>query len=166
MKHGKSCAAVLGCVLLLGGCAAGGSADQTGATAVQPAAKAETAARTETVTTSEAVAKERLDAAARELVGRAQRTVVPSRAKPNMSVSGRNHIASYIVIDDASIFTSVRKGSTTTTPYTGIVEYTEDHMLCTGATRAKALADDADCKNVKSRRVKEFIRYDGRKWVY
>ncbi len=162
MIHGRKCAAVLGCLLLLGGCVASGGADKGAATEVAAAGATSKAG----AATGEALVKQQLDAAARDLVGRAQRTVVPSKSKPRMSVSGKKHTATYIAIDDASIFTSLRKGSTAATPYTGIIEYTEDQMLCTGATKAKALAADADCTTVKSRRVKELIRYDGKKWEY
>ncbi|MDO5536272.1 MAG: translation initiation factor 2 [Desulfovibrionaceae bacterium] len=186
MNFGKKAVTLFGCLFLLGGCSFfGGSADNgSTANAAQPAVQAEAApaAKAEAKTAAKTASKSKksaksgkldaatvkadLDVAAQKLVGRASRTVVPSKAKPKVTKSGKRFVASYVSIDTGNVFTTVRPGSTAATPYTGLIEYNEQHMECTGATRAEALSASAQCKVVKNRRVTEMIRHDGKSWQF
>lgn len=113
----------------------------------------------------QSVVKKDLDVAGKSLVGRASRTVMPSKAKPKYTKSGKEHIVTYVLIDSNDIRTEVRKGSTSATPYVGIVEYREDTMECRGASKKEAM-EGRNCKKLSSSTRKEMIRHDGKKWNY
>ncbi len=156
--HKISCL-LLGALFLIGGCAAGGDAGSASPETSAPVTAAEQPV-------NETQVKASLDAAAKDMVARAQRTVVPSRAKPRVRQSGKTVIVTYIVIDSDSVSTSLRKGTGANTPYTALVNYSENLMECTGSSRARALADEASCRPIKTLHVREFIRFDGKRWIY
>ena len=179
MKTTSKIALLCSALLLLNGCALFGDSEDTSDTAVaadtSSASKAEQEApknshkdssKSSKGATGEAAVKADLDVAAHELVGRASRTVVPSKAKPSVAKSGKQVVVNYVDIDTNSTHATLRKGSSAATPYTAIVSYSERHMRCTGATKAEALSDKAQCQTVKTRHMQEFIRYDGKKWVF
>ncbi len=179
MKTTSKIALLCSALLLLNGCALFGDSEATSDTAVaadtSSASKAEqeapksspkSSSKSSKGATGDAAVKADLDVAAHELVGRASRTVVPSKAKPSVAKSGKQFVANYVVIDTNSTHATLRKGSSAATPYTAIVSYSERHMRCTGATKAEALSDKAQCQTVKTRHMQEFIRYDGKKWVF
>lgn len=156
MNVSKKSLLLVGCLFILAGCSSQSGAASAGA--AQPGVQA-AAAQSDTV-------KADLDIAARQLVERASRTVTPSKAKPKVTRSGKSYVVSYIDINPDQVITTVRPGSSAHTPYTGTIEYTENHMQCTGKTKAEALSDSGQCKNVKSRRMKEMIRHDGKRWQF
>lgn len=175
MKTTSKIALLCSALLLLNGCALFGDSEATSDTAVaadtSSASKAEQEAsksspKNSKGSTGEAAVKADLDVAAHELVGRASRTVVPSKTKPSVAKSGKQVVVNYVDIDTNSTHATMRKGSSAATPYTAIVSYSERHMRCTGATKAEALSDKAQCQTVKTRHMQEFIRYDGKKWVF
>ncbi len=175
MKTTSKIALLCSALLLLNGCALFGDSETTSDAAVaadtSSASKAEQEAPKSTTkskkgSTGDAAVQADLDVAAHELVGRASRTVVPSKAKPSVAKSGKQVVVNYVDIDTNSTHATLRKGSSAATPYTAIVSYSERHMRCTGATKAEALSDKAQCQTVKTRHMQEFIRYDGKKWVF
>lgn len=95
------------------------------------------------------------------LVGRASRTVMPSKAHKEVRKVGKEYVATYVEVDTASLNTEVRKGAR---GYVGFIRYAEHVYECRGASRSAALAGPFE--KVKTRNLNEMIRYDGRKWQY
>lgn len=183
MKTTRNIALLCSTLLLLGGCGLfGGSSSESAeaaaeapaakAEAAKPAVKAETKAKAKAskksskASASTAAVQADLDIAAKDLVGRASRTVVPSRTKPNVTKSGKKVIVTFTDIDTSRVHTTLRPGSSAATPYTGIVSYTEDRMRCTGATKSEALSAKGQCQKISSKNIQELIRYDGKKWNF
>lgn len=181
MKTTRNIALLCSSLLLLSGCGLfGGSSSESAeaaaeapaakAEAAKPAAKAETKAKASKKSSkssaSTAAVQADLDIAAKDLVGRASRTVVPSRTKPNVTKSGKQVIVTFTDIDTSRVQATLRPGSSAATPYTGIVSYTEDRMRCTGATKSEALSAKGQCQKISSKNIQELIRYDGKKWNF
>ncbi len=165
MKLHTSFAALASCLLLLGGCGS-----STGAAPEQQGCPAVPGKQDPCITTSGTAPddiKAGLRAAAQDLTGRASRTVMPNKKKPQFRTQGKQHIARYITVDQGSVHCEVRKGQNSHTPYTGLISYDEVTMECTGATKAEA-AKSTNCKSVMSSSRRELIRYDGKtkKWVF
>ena len=112
---------------------------------------------------SEAEIKAELDQAASQLVGRASRTITPSKANKSVKASSKGYVATYVHIDPKGYSTSMRPASKAGT-YNGFVNYSEQVYTCHGKTKAEALA--ANCSPSGSRRMKEMIHYDGHRWNY
>ena len=157
----RKCALLCFCLLLAAGCSAtsSGSADKS------VAVKAEASANPQASGKQSSAVKAALDKTAQDLVSRASRTVVTNKAKPTVRKQGKQYVATYVDVDMNSIHTGMRAGQTKTTPYIGIIEYIENTYECKGATSAAARAY-TDCQAVKTRNMKELIRYDGRKWQF
>ena len=165
MKLHTSFAALASCLLLLGGCGS-----STGAAPEKQGCPAVPGKQDPCITTSGTAPddiKAGLRAAAQDLTGRASRTVMPNKKKPQFRTQGKQHIARYITVDQGSVHCEVRKGQNSHTPYTGLISYDEVTMECTGATKAEA-AKSTNCKSVMSSSRRELIRYDGKtkKWVF
>ena len=80
-------------------------------------------------TGKEAKIKAELDQTGRELAGRAGRTLMPSKSKPNVVKAGKkNYLAKYLTVDQNSVTTSLRPGTTASTPYVGVIQYDEVTM--------------------------------------
>ncbi|MBO4296256.1 MAG: hypothetical protein J5863_05820 [Desulfovibrio sp.] len=164
MKLHTSFAALASCLLLLGGCGSStGAASDKGC----PAVPGKKDACITTAGDAPDDVKAGLRAAAQDLTGRAGRTVMPNKNKPQFRTAGKEHIARYITVDQGSVHCQVRKGQNAHTPYTGLISYDEVTMECRGATKAEA-AKSTNCKSVGSASRKELIRYDGKtkKWVF
>lgn len=153
--------------LLSGGCALFGGDD-----AAAPAAPADTpeAAAPEKTPAREPakaapVSQSKLDAdlhkAGQNLVGRASRTVMPSKSQKEVRKVGKEYVATYVEVDTASLNTEVRKGSR---GYVGFIRYSEHVYQCRGASRSAALAGPFE--KIQTRNLNEMIRYDGKKWQY
>ena len=89
------------------------------------------------------------------LVGRASRTVMPSKAHKEVRKVGKEYVATYVDVDTDSLTTEVRKGAR---------GYAEHVYECRGASKSAALS--APCEKIKTRNLNEMIRYDGKKWQY
>lgn len=163
MKFVNPCVAVLACLLFVGGCASSGSAASSGKNT--PAAPQQRVQSTGSATSQEAQVKAQLDTAGRDLVGRASRTVMPSKAKPKVFKGGKDYVAQYVEVDQNSFSTTMRPGTTSSTPYVGVIEYREVTKECRGATKQKAMTSTA-CQEISSRNMKELIRYDGKSWQF
>jgi len=164
MKLLHSCAVVACCLFLIGGCSSSGSA--AGSSSQMKAATASGSDSGKVYTGKEAKIKAELDQTGRELAGRAGRTLMPSKSKPNVVKAGKkNYIAKYMTVDQNSVTTSLRPGTTSSTPYVGIVEYEEATMECRGATKAAAMSS-TDCTKVRTTSRRELIRYDGKSWQF
>ncbi len=152
-------ALLLAACLLLGGC--GGTsataADQIGAAISESAPAISLEAGS--------AAQASLDKAAQEMVARAGRTVMPSKANPKVTRSGKDYVISYVNIDPATARATLRPGQSKASPYVGIVEYTETTLECRGATR-QAAQNAKNCTTLSTRHVKELIRHDGNGWQY
>ena len=95
------------------------------------------------------------------LVGRASRTVMPSKAHKEVRKVGKEYVATYVEVDTDSLTTEVRKGAR---GYVGFIRYSEHVYECRGASKSGALS--APCEKIKTRNLNEMIRYDGKKWQY
>ena len=95
------------------------------------------------------------------LVGRASRTVMPSKAHKEVRKVGKEYVATYVEVDTDSLTTEVRKGAR---GYVGFIRYSEHVYECRGASKSAALS--APCEKIKTRNLNEMIRHDGKKWQY
>ena len=151
-------------LFLMGGCSSPGSA--AGSSAAGNPAVASNSGSDKVYTGKEAKIKAELDQTGRELAGRAGRTLMPSKSKPNVVKAGKkNYLAKYLTVDQNSVTTSLRPGTTASTPYVGVIQYDEVTMECRGATKAAAMSS-SDCSKVSTTSRKELIRYDGKSWQF
>lgn len=111
---------------------------------------------------SEAQIAAELDAVGRRLATQASRTIVPSKTSKKVAQHGKEYVATYIDVDPAQASMELRPGAK---GYVGIIRYQEKTMECRGATKQAALAG-TNCKQVKTKGVKELIHYDGNAWQY
>ena len=144
--------------LLCGGCALFGGDEGSSPATAAPAEEAatETAKAPEKAPAKAApVSQSKLEAdlykTGQSLVGRASRTVMPSK----------EYVATYVEVDTDSLTTEVRKGSR---GYVGFIRYSEHVYECRGASKSAALS--APCEKIKTRNLNEMIRHDGKKWQY
>ena len=146
--------------LLCGGCALfggdEGSSPATAAPAGEPAttetAKAPEKAPAKAAPVSQSKLEADLYKTGQSLVGRASRTVMPSKAHKEVRKVGKEYVATYVDVDTDSLTTEVRKGAR---GYVGFIRY---------ASKSAALS--APCEKIKTRNLNEMIRYDGKKWQY
>lgn len=109
---------------------------------------------------SEEQIKVELDAMGKKLAAQSGRTIVPNKSRPEYKQVGKEWVASYIDVDSSNVVTSMRAGANG--QYVGTISYTERFMECRGATKQSAIT--SNCKVVKTRNLKELIRYDGKEW--
>lgn len=155
--------------LLCGGCALFGWDEDSSPTTAAPAEEAaatETAKAPDEVPAKAApVSQSRLEAdlyrTGQGLVGRASRTVMPSKAHKEVRKVGKEYVATYVEVDTDSLTTEARKGPR---GYVGFIRYSEHVYECRGASKSAALS--APCEKIKTRNLNEMIRYDGKKWQY
>lgn len=155
--------------LLCGGCALfggdEGSSPATAAPAGDPAttetAKAPEKAPAKAAPVSQSKLEADLYKTGQSLVGRASRTVMPSKAHKEVPKVGKEYVATYVDVDTDSLTTEVRKGAR---GYVGFIRYAEHVYECRGASKSAALS--APCEKIKTRNLNEMIRYDGKKWQY
>lgn len=163
-------ALVLACGLALtSGCALFGGDTDSGAEVSAPARTE--AAGTEKATKSEASSSLKgeariradLEVTGRELVGRAARTVMPSKASKSVRKQGGEYVASYVEVDQEHVSTDMRPGKSG--QYVGFIRYSEHEYECRGKSRQDALKGN-QCERVRTRNLNEMIRYDGKKWQF
>lgn len=136
----------------------------TAALALAAAQKAPAKASPKATTAeSEDVVKQKLDVAGRKLVQDAARTVTPSAKAKAVSQEGGEFVARYVDVDESSMTTEVRPATGPGGQYIGVIKYMENQYECRGKSKDEALK--APCAMVKSRRMNELIRYDG-KWTF
>lgn len=165
--------------LLLGGCAwmegsnAGGpesaapaeeaaASDVMGTTDTPSGAKASSDTKAARSSKKEATVRAELDKVGRKLAAQAARTVMPSKSSKQVKQRNKEYVATYVEIDASNVSTEMRPG--TGGQYVGVVRYQEKIYECRGKSRAAALK--AQCDQIRSRRLSELIRYDGKKWQY
>ena len=162
--------------LLLGGCAMLEENNANGresAAPVEDAATPEAAAmpaakkaapgkKSAGASKKEAAVRAELDKVGHKLAAQAARTVMPSRSSKQVKQRGKEYVATYVEIDSKNVTTEMRPG--TGGQYVGVVRYQEKIYECRGKNRAAALK--AQCEQVRSRRLSELIRYDGKRWQY
>ena len=162
----KSLAVSLLTSLLCGGCAVRQGRRLSPATAALLKAATETAKAPEKAPAKAApVSQSKLEAdlykTGQSLVGRASRTVMPSKAHKEVRKVGKEYVATYVEVDTDSLTTEVRKGAR---GYVGFIRYSEHVYECRGASKSAALS--APCEKIKTRNLNEMIRHDGKKWQY
>lgn len=111
----------------------------------------------------EARIKADLDVTGKQLVGRAARTVMPSKASRSVRKDGKGYVATYVEVDQNNVTTEVRPGSKG--QHVGFIRYSEYEYECRGATRQEALTTN-QCERVRTRNLNELIRHDGKKWLF
>ena len=99
----------------------------------------------------------------RELVGRAARTVMPSKAQKSVRKQGGEYVATYVEVDQNNVSTDMRPGKSG--QYVGFIRYSEYEYECRGKSRQDALKG-SQCERVRTRNLNEMIRYDGKKWQF
>ena len=152
--------------LLCGGCALFGGDEGSSPATAAPAEEAatETAKAPEKAPAKAApVSQSKLEAdlykTGQSLVGRASRTVMPSKAHKEVRKVGKEYVATYVEVDTDSLTTEVRKGAR---GYVGFIRYSEHVYECRGASKSAALS--APCEKINTRNLNEMIRHDGKKW--
>lgn len=129
--------------------------------------KAEPAAKAEKASTAnlkgEARIRADLQVTGQQLVGRAARTVMPSKTSRSVRKVGKEYVANYIEVDQSNISTDMRPGSKG--QYVGFIRYSEYEYECRAATRQEALST-SQCERIRTRNLNELIRYDGKKWQF
>lgn len=107
--------------------------------------------------------KVKLDEVGKKLLQNASKTVTPNINAKAVTSEGTAFVASYVDFDIGSLSTEVRESTGAGGKYVGVIRYVENHFECRGTTKADALK--APCNMVRSRRLTELIRYDG-KWIF
>lgn len=111
----------------------------------------------------EARIKADLDVTGKQLVARAARTVMPSKASRSVRKDGKDYVATYVEVDQNNVTTELRPGSKG--QYVGFIRYSEYEYECRAATRKEALSTN-QCERIRTRNLNELIRYDGKKWQF
>ncbi|MEG2172826.1 MAG: translation initiation factor 2 [Desulfovibrionaceae bacterium] len=109
------------------------------------------------------VIKSKLDTMGKQLVVKAAGTVSPSISKKAVSPEGGSFVARYTEIDTSEVITEVMPSTGSGGKYIGSIKYRENQYECRGKTHDEALR--ASCDKVKTRRMNELVRYDG-KWMF
>jgi hypothetical protein len=100
----------------------------------------------------------------RTLVDNAAKNIMPNiKAKAVKADDKGGFVASYVEVDASDIQTEAIP-SAESGKYVGAIRYTECQYECPGKNKAEALK--AECRMVKSRRIKELISYEKGKWHY
>ena len=105
----------------------------------------------------------KLDDVGKKLVQNASKTVTPNVNAKAVTNEGGAFVARYVEIDGTNLSTEVRESTGAGGKYVGVIRYMENHFECRANTKADALK--APCNMVRSRRLTELIRYDG-KWIF
>ena len=111
---------------------------------------------------SEAEISAELNIVGHKLAAQAARTVMPSKASKEVRKDGKDYVASYVEVDAANLTTELRPGAKG--QYVGFIRYLEKVYECRGASKKEALS--APCQQVRTRRLNELIRYDGKGWQF
>ena len=106
-----------------------------------------------------------LEDTGRTLATKASRTIVPNKNSKHVKAQGKEYVATYIDINVNEVSTSMTPSTVTKGNFVGTVSYTETTYQCKGKTKKEALAA-TNCTSAGSRRVREMINYDGKKWSY
>lgn len=109
------------------------------------------------------VVKQKLDVVGKKLVQDAAKNVTPSVHAKAVTPEGKEFVARYVEVDVASMTTEVRPASGPGGKFIGVIKYMENQYECRGTSKVEALK--APCSMVRSRRMNELIRYDG-KWTF
>ena len=107
--------------------------------------------------------KTKLNDVGKKLVQNASKTVTPNVNAKAVTNEGGGFVARYVEIDSGSLSTEVRESTGAGGKYVGVIRYMENHFEC--RANSKAEAQKAPCNLMRSRRVTELIRYDG-KWIF
>jgi len=97
------------------------------------------------------------------LVNNAAKCIMPNIKSKSVTQNSEGYVACYTEVDAAHISTEVIP-SAESGKYVGSIRYQEKQYECPGKSKAEAL--QAECHEVKSRRMNELIRYDKGKWQY
>lgn len=108
------------------------------------------------------VVQQKLDVVGKKLVRDAAANVVPNINKKEVTKDKDGYVAKYVAVDTNTLRTEVLPSTGSGGQYVGCIKYVENVYECRGKTRNEALK--APCSVVKSRRMNELIRYDG-KWA-
>lgn len=108
--------------------------------------------------------KAKLDSFARERVVKAGEALQNNRQHMKVTKAGRGYVARFSEVDMESLATELHPGSGDGCLYAGHIVYLEKEYEGSGKTIAEAKA--GPFKNVKTRRLREIIRYDGTEWIY
>lgn len=111
---------------------------------------------------SEAEISAELNTVGHKLAAQAARTVMPSKASKEVRKDGKDYVASYVEVDATNLTTELRPGAKG--QYVGFIRYLEKVYECRGASKKEALS--APCQQVRTRRLNELIRYDGKAWQF
>lgn len=128
----------------------------------QSSQKAKASTKRKAGAKSEDTIRAELDSVGRKLVRQASRTVMPSKSSKQVKKVNKEYVASYVEIDTDDVSTEMRPGSAG--QYVGVVRYLERMYECRGKSKKAALS--ATCEQIRSRGVRELIRYDGKAWQY
>ena len=105
----------------------------------------------------------KLDVVGKKLVNDAARNVTPNAKAKAVAPEDKEFVARYVEVDETSMTTEVRPATGGGGQYIGVIKYLENQYECRGKSKDEALK--APCAVVKSRRMNELIRYDG-KWSF
>ena len=115
---------------------------------------------------SREVAQEKLDEAALMHIARANKTLRPNREHVEVIKVGEVYKARFQEVDRATLKTEVHDcKNKKNTKYIGHIIYIENTFEALGKTKTEAMS--GNFKQVKSRRMRELVRFDSRgKWVF
>ena len=108
--------------------------------------------------------KQDLSKVADTLVKNAAKNIRPNIKTKEVKADDKGgFVACYVEVDASDVQTEVTP-SAAPGKYVGTIRYTECQYECPGKNKAEALK--AECRMVKSRRIKELISYEKGKWHY
>lgn len=107
--------------------------------------------------------KTKLADVGKTLLQKANASVTPNINAKAVTNEGGAFVARYVAVDTGSLSTEVRESTGAGGKYVGVIRYMENHYECRANSKAEALK--APCNMVRSRRLTELIRYDG-KWIF
>ncbi len=111
---------------------------------------------------SEAKIKAQFDTIAKKLVHDAAKNIMPHKNSKAVTKEDGVFKARYIEIDESNVMTEIHHASGN--DYAGTVKYRELFYVCTGSTKAQALA--APCSLERTRSMTEIVAYTKGKWLY
>lgn len=139
------------------------TAKQAKASKKEQAAAAKKSKGKSAPTESMEVVQQKLDAVGKKLVRDAAVNVTPSIKNKDVVKDKDGYVAKYVAVDTNTLVTEVRPSTSPGSQYIGCIKYVENIYECRGKTKSEALK--APCTVVKSRRMNELVRYEG-KWTY
>lgn len=163
IRHIALWSAVCALSLLLAAPAQAAPATAQKQVAAAPAPKA-APARANPVAESSEVVHERLKMFAAEHLTRANTTLRPNRANPEMRKEGKLVILRFLEVDATTLQTELYPSDSPGCLYVGHIVYIERILESEGQSRVEA--QKSEPKVVKLRRIRELTRYNDGKWYY